>query len=741
MSRRPAALSPRSPGAPSRAVIVGLGALLALALGAVLFPWFPGARRLVVDTTIDRAIVAPRDIAFESSTRTAAVRERAAAAIDDVYVLDPALRDRQIGALARIIGAIEQQRRATTLSASARETAIRSSAGTSLSQTAASVFAAASEDRFQAMSDQAVSALGRTLTGAVGAADVDAARTRAQGFLTAQLAPAEATAVAELIGPLVAPTLVVDQQRTEALRREAGANTPPVHVTLAKGQVAVPARTTLTAADVELLGALGIRDGALHWTTLAATALFAALLAAGMAGYVAVARPPALRGARRLALFAALLLVPAATLKFALPLLLPDLERHFAAYALPVAAGPIVAAVLLDVPSGVVLAALIAAVAGYASVYAPGYGAPGDTAQLETARLMIVIAAGSFAGLLMAARADRVQRYLAAGFATAAATAVALLALLLIDPDRRVIDVAWIAGAAAVGGLLAAIVAVGVFMLFSRPFGIITRVELMELAQLNHPLLRRLQDEAPGTFQHSILVGNLAERAADRMGADALLVRVGAYYHDIGKLMAPQFFVENLAPGASPHEHLDPLQSTRVIQQHVTGGVEIARRAHLPEAVVQFIPEHHGTRVVTFFYRRAAELRPETAPDSFRYPGPRPQSRETALVMIADAAEATVRSSADRTPERIRQIVDGVVRERIEEGQFDECTISLQDLRVAADSYSAALSAVYHPRVEYPAPTRRELAARGAASAPRTAPESRPERAQPERDNWSEDDG
>jgi len=233
----------------------------------------------------------------------------------------------------------------------------------------------------------------------------------------------------------------------------------------------------------------------------------------------------------------------------------------------------------------------------------------------------------------------------------------------------------------------------------------------MELAQLNHPLLRRLQDEAPGTFQHSVLVGNLAERAADRIGALPLVARVGAYYHDVGKLVAPGFFVENQA-GESPHEGLDPLQSTRVIQQHVTGGVEIARKAGLPEAIVQFIPQHHGTRLVAYFYRRAAEVNAGIDPELFRYPGPRPRSRETALVMLADGCEATVRASADHSSERIREIVEGIVRERIEEGQFDDCPISLRDLRITGDSFASALAAVFHPRVEYPQPTDRERAER-----------------------------
>ena len=718
MSRAPASTVTRPPGAPSRSTTLLFGALLALALFAVLIPWFPGTRRLAVGAVLSHAITSPRDLTFESPVRTAAVRAEAATAIAPVNVLDSTVRERQLAAAGRILGAIDQVRRDTTLSAPVRETSMRTAAGAPLSQPAAAAFAGASDARFQAISDAAVTAIGRVLGGAIGAGDIDAARARAQAGLGPSLSAAEAAAATELITPLILPTLIIDQQRTDALRREAIANTPTVKVAFARGQVVVPARATLSAADMEALTRLGINDGDLRPIAVAAAAIFAALTAATLAAHLSVARPPSVRGARRMTLLALLVLTPSAVLKFALPLLLPDFDRHFLAYALPVAAAPLVAGVLFDLSTGVIVAALVAAFAGYVSVVLPSYGATGEAAQIETARLVFAVGGASLAGLFVAARAERLQRYLVAGFASAGASGLAFAALLLIDPERRAADLLWAGGAIAGGGLLTAIVAVGTFVLVGRPFGITTRVELMELAQLNHPLLRRLQDEAPGTFQHSILVSNLAERAADRIGADALLVRVGAYYHDVGKVLAPPFFVENLMGQQSPHDSLDPLQSTRMIHGHVTAGMELARRAHLPEAVVQFIPEHHGTRLAAFFYRRAAALDPEVSPELFRYPGPRPQSRETALVMLADASEASVRASTGRDRDRIRELVESVVRERVEEGEFDQCDLSLRDLRRVADSYVASLSAVYHPRVEYPEPTRRELAARGVTVAP-----------------------
>ena len=723
MSRRPEpARPPTSPRGPALALAV----LLSLGMMAALFPWFPGGSRLAEGRTVDRAIVAPRDVEFDSPVRTAEVRRQAAAAVPDVLVLDPAVRDRQLAQLNRIVAAIDAERRTTTQSASARETAIRAIPGAQLSPAAARTLVSANDDRFRLIADQAGNALGRTLTGTVGAGDIEAARGRARSFLGAQLSADEANAAMELLSGHIAPTQLSDTARTEALRRDAAANTPPVRVTIKEGQVVVPECTSLTAAQVEALGELGIRDGGLEWPTLLSTALFAILVGCTAPAYLVVQRHAMLGNTRRKIVLAALLLIPATLVKFVLPVVLPDLHRHFVAYAIPVAAAPILAAVLIDVGVAIVLSMLLAGITGFVSVYVPGFGAAGDVAQIETARLILSVGVGSMAGVLVAGRAERLQSYALAGAVSAGAAGIALVSLVFLDPDARRADAPWLAGAVATNALLTVVVTVAAFHLVRRRLGILTRVDLMELAQLNHPLLRRLQDEAPGTFQHSILVGNLAERAADRIGANALLVRVGAYYHDIGKLIAPPFFVENLGEEASPHDNLDPLQSTRVIHQHVTAGIDLARREHLPERLIRFIPEHHGTRLAAFFYRRAAEANPDVDAETFRYPGPKPQSRETALVMLADASEAAVRASSDRSAERIRTIVEDVIRERVEEGEFDECDLTLRDLRTVADSYVGTLSAVYHPRVEYPEPSRRELATRGARPSTRPASTPRP---------------
>lgn len=695
-----------------REAAITLGLVVAVLVAGVLFPWFPGTASLEEGARAPWTLTAPRAISYDSMARTNEVRNEAANAVPDVLVLDPSVRDREIAELDREMAALQQVRSDSSLSPSGRETSVRA-LPMKLTAPAASAIVNASDERWSLIASDARAALGRVMSGTLRDTDLAAARQRATGFLSPTLAVTEVGAINELLAPLVVPTLVVDAQRTSALRSEARKGQPPVHVSHARGEVLVTEGQQLSAADLELLEHSGLLAVGIRTTDVIAAGVLALLVAAAVGGYVFVAQPTSLQSGSRQLLFVALIVVPALVTKVAFAYALPDLDRRFLVYALPLAAAPMLAAILLDTGLALLIAVLLPVIAAFIAAYLPL--TQGDTAGgLEIARVLLGFGAASYAGVLTSARASRLHHYVLASAVAAVVELVALGVVWLIDANRSNWDPAWMAGAGLVSGVLTTAIVLVLFMVLRRRFGVVTRVELMELTQLSQPLLRRLQDEAPGTFQHSIVVGNLAERAAERIGADPLLVRIGAYYHDAGKLVAPPFFVENSGE-SNPHDTLDPLQSTRVILRHVTAGVEIAREAGLPEAVVDFIPQHHGTRLAVFFYRRAAADDAAVDPELFRYPGPRPQSREAALVMLADATEAAARASLDHSPERVREIVEAVIRERVEEGQFDQCSISLRDLRVVADSFAGMLNAIYRPRIEYPEPTARELATRRTA--------------------------
>ena len=263
------------------------------------------------------------------------------------------------------------------------------------------------------------------------------------------------------------------------------------------------------------------------------------------------------------------------------------------------------------------------------------------------------------------------------------------------------------------GGILSSILAIGSLPFLEHLFKLTSAIRLLELSNPGHPLLRRLQIEAPGTYYHSIMVGNMAEAAAEGIGADALWVRVGSYYHDIGKIKRPYFFVENQFGQENPHEKLNPTLSTLIITYHVKEGAEIAREHGLPDKLIEIIEQHHGTDLVRYFYRRAAENvqgeKEALIEEDFRYEGPKPQSKEAALVMLADSVEAAVRSLAKPSPAKVEAVIQKIIRERLDDGQFDECDLTLKDLNNVKNSFLKVLGGLFHSRVEYPETVLKEI--------------------------------
>jgi putative nucleotidyltransferase with HDIG domain len=268
----------------------------------------------------------------------------------------------------------------------------------------------------------------------------------------------------------------------------------------------------------------------------------------------------------------------------------------------------------------------------------------------------------------------------------------------------------------AMWGTLNAFLAVSIAFLLLPPvehlLGLTSDITLLELSDLNRPLLKRLQLEAPGTYHHCMVVGSLAEAAAEAIGANSLLARVSAYYHDIGKLSKPEYYAENEpASSRSRHEKLTPSMSVLVVKSHITDGLAMARKERLPRAVQNAIPEHHGTMTMAFFYHRALEGDPTARREDFSYPGPRPRSKETAILMLADGVEGASRALAEPTPSRIRGLVTRIIEERVQQGQLDECGLTLQELAKIREAFIPVLTAIFHVRAPYPEDPRRRRTA------------------------------
>ena len=252
-------------------------------------------------------------------------------------------------------------------------------------------------------------------------------------------------------------------------------------------------------------------------------------------------------------------------------------------------------------------------------------------------------------------------------------------------------------------GIISSGIVLGFLPVFEYIFKVVTNVSLLELSDFNHPLLRKLILEAPGTYQHSLVVANLSEAASESIGANPLLARVGSYYHDIGKMIKPDYFVENLVSYRDVHKKLKPSMSKLIIFNHVKDGVELAKKHHLNPKIIDFISQHHGRTLVYYFYKRAKELEPEGKhEEEYRYPGPKPQIKETAIVALADTIEALSRTLEEPTPARIEEMVREVVKKRFMEGELDECNLTLKDIEKIIQSFSRILNAIFHTRVNYP---------------------------------------
>jgi len=253
-------------------------------------------------------------------------------------------------------------------------------------------------------------------------------------------------------------------------------------------------------------------------------------------------------------------------------------------------------------------------------------------------------------------------------------------------------------------GIMSAVIVTGVLPIFENTFKITTDISLLELADLNHPVLKEMVIKAPGTYHHSLVVGNLAEAACESVGASSLLARVSSYFHDIGKIEKASYFSENQAAGDATHDKLSPTMSSLIITNHVKNGVELAKKYNLNKKIIDIIREHHGTGLVFYFFKRALEkvINENIGEQSFRYPGPKPQTKEAACVLLADSVEAASRALEDPTPSRIKGLVKKIINNKFIDGQLDACDLTLKDLEKIATVFTHILTGIFHTRIEYP---------------------------------------
>ena len=487
--------------------------------------------------------------------------------------------------------------------------------------------------------------------------------------------------------PLYA-TYVVDKEATEAKKAELLATVTPEKVVVQKGELVVGKGEVLTERQSLILQQLGYTKSTSPVLVVLGLAVLIAILVVLMRGFMIHFTPKIYQDERKIVL---LMLLLAGTLFFYdlfLSLNISTVTERAAqvGYLLPVAMGTMLITILLDVRLGIIANIVLALFAGLYT---------------ENASFAVVALLGGLTGCLGVSALGQRSDISRTAFAIAVVNAVSIIGLGMIQ--SQTIDVIlYGVGFGIFNGLISSIFTMGILPYLETIFGITTSIRLLELANPNQPLLKRLMTEAPGTYHHCIMVGNLGEAAADAIGANGLEVRLGAYYHDIGKLKRPYFFAENQFSGANPHDNITPQLSTLIITSHVKDGLEMAREEKLPPILMDMIAQHHGDSKVSYFYFKAKELDENAREQDFRYENPKPQTKEAAILMMADTVEAAVRSKKDATPGQIEGFIRTLIKGKLNDGQFDECELTFRDLDQIAVAFTRVINGIYHKRVEYP---------------------------------------
>ena len=515
------------------------------------------------------------------------------------------------------------------------------------------------------------------------------------------LSSTERGAVVAMVRSYIKPNLTEDVEATTRSRDEARAAVAPVRVTIQAGQTIVRDGDIVTADQREQLQELGLLKPQVRWSALLGTLGLVVLVVALLVAYLyRFARP--LWRSSHLVLLGLTIVLPVVIARFTLG------EHPTWIYAFPIAAATMLAAILLNLQFATVVALASAMLLG---LLGPGGGS------LEFAALSFL---GGMVGALLVWHADRIVTFLWAGVAVAFTVFATAICFRLVAESLDPAGVFQIAVMALFNGGVTAVLTFGTFTFLGGLFGITTHLQLLELAHPNQPLLYKLAREAPGTYHHSIIVSNLAESAVELVGGDPLFTRVAVLYHDIGKTLRPTFFIENQANRENVHDELDPRQSARIIIDHVNDGVKLAHKARLPEAIVDIIRQHHGTMLLRYFYVKAIEQGDDVREEDFRYPGPKPQTKEAGVIMLADSTEAAVRASAQsgkldfaeeprrngtgplRKASKLQELVNQVIDERVKSGELDECDLTLRDIERIKSTFIQVLDGIYHPRVDYP---------------------------------------
>jgi putative nucleotidyltransferase with HDIG domain len=602
---------------------------------------------------------------------------------------DSAIARQQLNRLQEALDFIESVRNDQFSSLEQKYTDLAALEGIYISQETADQILSLSDTRWETVRQESVVTLEQVMRTSIRELDLDDIRQQLPSLVSLSLSEDQVQLVVELASAFVAPNSFFSEEDTQAAVDEAIAGIEPVTRSIVAGETIVRRGEIVREEDIEALQQAGLLTTFAGWQNQAGT-LAVVVLSAVLIILYFLSYPGLLKNTKKVILLVVLFLVFLGLARYITPghVVIP--------YLFPMAAYSLLVAALIDRRTALFTTIPLALLAAYGMPYA-----------LD---LTLYYSLGGILGLLMLRRPGRLSAYVSVAGIIGVSGSVILVAYRIIDPATDVTGLATLIGASIFNGVASAGLTVLLEYALAPLLDLTTTLQLVELSRPDHPLLQRLLREIPGTYQHTLQVANLVEQAAERIQANSMLARVGALYHDIGKMKNPQFFIENQGSNQiNTHDDMDPYESAEIIIDHINYGLELAKKYRIPSRIRDFIPEHHGTLLTRYQYGKALENaegdESQVDTSKFRYPGPRPQSVETALLMLADGCEAFVRSQSPESDEELRGLIKSMVDRRVEAGQLNNTDLTLKDIKVVIDSFTATLKGTYHARVDYPEET------------------------------------
>jgi cyclic-di-AMP phosphodiesterase PgpH len=540
--------------------------------------------------------------------------------------------------------------------------------------------------------DITITAINEVMSEKIPASNVDIAKNQIEEQIkSSSLNSSLKSAAIELGRYAVVQNVFYDQEATEISRQQTIDLVEPVRIL--QGQIIVE-EGQLVDQDIfrqlELVGVLNSENAIQPFIGLT---LIILILLAAIYYFFYEQGIPAETKQSNLLLFSIIFILAVVIMKIVS--LFQQFDYAEIGYVFPAAMGALLIKILMDEKLSI-LYTIIIAICG-STVFNQG------TAGTFNMAVGIYILCSGIAGILILSRQNHRSKILKAGLLVSLVNIIVILALMFLQNGQYSgLDYGLYILVALVSGISSSVLTIGLLPFLEASFGILSTMRLIELSNPNHPLLRKILTETPGTYHHSVMVANLADAACEAIGANGLLARVGCYYHDIGKTKRPQFFIENQMNIENPHDRLPAQTSANIIVAHATDGAEMLKKHRMPKEIVDIAEQHHGTTLLKFFYHKATTNGKEAKEEDYRYPGPRAQTKEAAIVGIADSVEAAVRSMTQPSAEQIESVIGNIISDRLQDGQLNECDLTLKELDIVANSFIETLKGIFHSRIEYP---------------------------------------